>query len=319
MKTSVLLLHLIDTPVIVITVVSFFVASVWTYWCQVAAEQKRGSLLSFLNFCFPFDAWSRASAQMDVKIYIVNRLTYGLVGWVEPACKLSVAAAVSWLLMHTFPHEGLGASSYLTAICCGVILVLASEFALYWSHQMEHRIPVLWELHKLHHSATFLSPLTGARLHPLSIMFGGGFQGVVTGLTAGLVAFAFGLGIPELVLLHASALKLCKAVTLESLRHSHYPISFGALDVLMMSPHMHIIHHSSLELHWNKNFGASLSLYDWMFGTMYLPKKGEDVVLGLGNTEELEHNDFVGAYLGPIGKALRLISSSPATPSPPSH
>ncbi len=307
--------YLLNAPAVAIAGVSFFAAAIIGYLAHLKSGAGSLSLLSFVKYCFPFDAWSKASAHMDVKLYVLGRLSYRLIGWVEPLCMLIVAVAITWLLSAALPGWTAFQSTYLNTIFCALVLVIAGEFAVYWSHQLEHRIPVLWELHKVHHSATFLSPLTGARLHPLSIMFGGFIHGIGTGIPAGLFAFAFGLSVPEIILLQVSASKICKALTLEALRHSQFAISFGWFDRLLMSPHMHHVHHSALEQHWNKNFGGSLSLFDWLFGTAYRPQKDEQLVLGLGNGEERDYDDLAGVYVAPVRKAWRLAVAVPAATS----
>jgi len=57
--------------------------------------------------------------------------------------------------------------------------------------------------------------------------------------------------------------------------HSHVPVSFGWLDRIFNGPGLHAIHHSAESRHRDKNFsnGFRLSIWDWIFGTLYLPKR----------------------------------------------
>jgi sterol desaturase/sphingolipid hydroxylase (fatty acid hydroxylase superfamily) len=58
------------------------------------------------------------------------------------------------------------------------------------------------------------------------------------------------------------------------LQHSHMWIAFrGVLGRIFVSPAHHQVHHSANPKHFNKNFGSCLALWDWMFGTLYVPEK----------------------------------------------
>ena len=59
------------------------------------------------------------------------------------------------------------------------------------------------------------------------------------------------------------------------LQHSHMWIAFrGVLGRIFVSPAHHQVHHSGNPKHFNKNFGSCLALWDWMFGTLYVPAEG---------------------------------------------
>jgi hypothetical protein len=68
------------------------------------------------------------------------------------------------------------------------------------------------------------------------------------------------------------------------LQHSHVWIAFtGVLGRIFVSPAHHQIHHSADQKHFNCNFGSCLALWDWMFGTLYVPGKGrEKLTFGVG-------------------------------------
>ena len=71
-------------------------------------------------------------------------------------------------------------------------LFLAYEFGYWLDHYLKHRVPALWELHKVHHSANVLTPLTVFRLHPLDALIFSNILALATGITNGAVNYAFG-------------------------------------------------------------------------------------------------------------------------------
>lgn len=66
-----------------------------------------------------------------------------------------------------------------------------------------------------------------------------------------------------------------------NLRHSHVWLDFGILGYIFISPAQHQIHHSALPKHFGKNCGFALAIWDWAFGTLYVPKERETFPLGL--------------------------------------
>jgi hypothetical protein len=67
------------------------------------------------------------------------------------------------------------------------------------------------------------------------------------------------------------------------LRRSHMWLSWGrTLSRIVISPAQHHIHHSFLPQHCNKGYGEMFAFWDWMFGTIYIPEKHEELKLGTG-------------------------------------
>jgi sterol desaturase/sphingolipid hydroxylase (fatty acid hydroxylase superfamily) len=108
----------------------------------------------------------------------------------------------------------------------------------------------------------------------------------------------------------SSALPATEAILLvvrgvaNSIHHSHFAQSFGKLDYVFVSARMHQIHHSAELRHRDRNFGGFLSIYDWMFGTLYLPGKDEKFRVGLNENELGErnpHQRLRDCYLEPFG------------------
>ena len=250
---------------------------------------------------------------MDIFLWLLSKVLREL----PILSAVAVAVLLNSYLKHFIPHFiPIQPTGWIVGGCIGCLFVF-KEFVDYSIHYLQHRVPILWELHKVHHSALHLTPLTAVRGHPLEMFLQGPVAGITNGLAFGICGFIFGLSVPELTV---SAAILNKAMTigsLDALRHSHFALSFGFLDRVFISPQMHHIHHSSHPHHWDKNFGTNLSIFDWIFGTAYKPSKDEEVAYGIGNEEEERaHFKLTGALLGPLLKMWRLIAVRRAPVSP---
>ena len=153
-----------------------------------------------------------------------------------------------------------------------VMLFLAYELGYWLNHYLSHRIPFLWEFHKVHHSATVLTPLTNFRVHPVYMCIFLNILGVFIGTANGVGDYIFGQTTHQYVLSENNVILVLFIYLYVHLQHTQLWISFtGWLGHLFMSPAHHQIHHSRDPAHFNKNLGSCLALWDWMFGTLYFP------------------------------------------------
>jgi sterol desaturase/sphingolipid hydroxylase (fatty acid hydroxylase superfamily) len=108
---------------------------------------------------------------------------------------------------------------------------------------------------------------------------------------------------------------------MDFVRHTHYKISFGALDNYILSPHWHQLHHSADPRHYDKNFGLLLSVWDRMFGTAFVPDPAEDMKFGLIDRDKDDYQSLFGLYLLPLkkmaGHVTALFGRRPAPTNPP--
>ena len=140
-----------------------------------------------------------------------------------------------------------------------------TRFALHWAL---HRFEWLWQLHKVHHSAEVLSPMTVYRLHPLEMCLYTLRKLCTVALVAGLFSWLFAGKITGWMILGVDAAGFIFNFMAANLRHSHIWLSFGVFEKAFISPAQHQIHHSSLAQHRNKNFGSCLSLWDRCLGSL---------------------------------------------------
>jgi sterol desaturase/sphingolipid hydroxylase (fatty acid hydroxylase superfamily) len=168
----------------------------------------------------------------------------------------------------------------------GLGVFLVNDLTHYWAHRAFHS-RWLWAFHKVHHSATVLVPATASRIHFVEKIVEKLTTTVSLSLYAGAFWYACGGEISRYTLFGVTYLVFIFNALAANLRHSHVWLSFGpVLEHVLNSPAQHQIHHSDAPRHFNKNFGINLSLWDWMFGTLYVTtSKPETIRFGTGEQD----------------------------------
>jgi sterol desaturase/sphingolipid hydroxylase (fatty acid hydroxylase superfamily) len=214
-------------------------------------------------------------------------------------------------------HEAVTASYTVTALTT-VVFVVAFDLGYWFSHWLLHRYDFLWEFHKVHHSAEVLNPFTAFRSHPIDDLLQFNTISLVTGSAYGVIVYLFGAGAQQFTLLQINVVMLVYYLTIFHLRHTHVwlPVR-GALAYVIQSPAHHQIHHSMEKQHSGKNLGFCLSLWDWTFGTLFIPEEERRFRFGIGK-EGQEFNSVARLYARPfvqiarsIRRKLRLLPPSP--------
>jgi sterol desaturase/sphingolipid hydroxylase (fatty acid hydroxylase superfamily) len=151
------------------------------------------------------------------------------------------------------------------------VLLVAKDFCEWCVHNLLHRVPWLWELHKLHHSIEELDFIGNFRFHWGEVV-------VYRALTYLPLAV---LGVDGRVLLWVAVVDTLAG----HLNHANLPLSWGPLRYLINSPKMHVWHHDLiLRGDHGRNFGIVFSLWDWAFGTAEMPA-GQPPKLGFQGIE----------------------------------
>lgn len=290
----------------------FLVAAILSFAFQVYRQGQRVSVAAFVKHAIPASGWLTRSAGTDVLMYVISKFIGGVFVAANFALSVGLATIVAACLHDVHKYTPANEITYVTIIIWSLVLFLIADFSNYITHMLQHFVPVLWELHKVHHSATFLNPLTTKRMHPLGDQFDNVVAAIFVGVGFGICKHFTSLSIAEMAILIANANMIGTILVLDSLRHSHFPVSFGVMDRLILSPHMHQIHHSYRREHWDLNFGNKLSIWDRAFGTLYTPRAGEQATLGLDKGESDEFHSLWGAYLGPLIKIGRLLRGRPS-------
>lgn len=140
-----------------------------------------------------------------------------------------------------------------------VLIMMATDFVEYWVHRAFHTFPALWRFHAIHHSTKKMDWLAGARMHFVEIA-------VLRGLTA-VPMFTLGFR-PEAIQAY-----LLIVYFYSSFIHSNIGWNFGFVERFLVTPRFHHWHHGSERAAIDINYAAHFPIYDWLFGTHYLPEK----------------------------------------------
>jgi sterol desaturase/sphingolipid hydroxylase (fatty acid hydroxylase superfamily) len=139
------------------------------------------------------------------------------------------------------------------AVPCAVVLL---DLLIYLQHVMFHAVPLLWRVHRMHHSDVDFDVTTGGRFHPVEILLSMVIK--IGGVAA--------LGPPPVAVLLFEI--LLNGTTMFNHANVRIPPGLdGALRWLVVTPDMHRVHHSVLVRETNSNFGFNLSWWDRLLGT----------------------------------------------------
>ncbi|MBV9511293.1 MAG: sterol desaturase family protein [Caulobacteraceae bacterium] len=197
-------------------------------------------------------------------------------------------------------------------------LFLAFELAYWVNHAMSHKIPFLWEFHRVHHTAEQLSPLTNFRVHPVDSLLYLNTSALFTGVVGGALKYALGRAVAQVSIAGDNLFLFLALFLLIHLQHSHVWIAArGVLGRIVLSPAHHQLHHSTNPAHFNKNFGGCLSLWDWLFGTLLIPsRERERLSFGVEAKGERPHS-LVGVAVTPFVRAWASLRPAPAAAQVP--
>jgi sterol desaturase/sphingolipid hydroxylase (fatty acid hydroxylase superfamily) len=273
-----------------------------------------------IDYLFPRRVFFHPSAKADYAFFIVDRILSFLFIPFTVLLVPMVATSIYKLLVAIWgePTVPILAPGLATNLLLTFVLVLAVDFALWWVHYLHHRIPVLWEFHKVHHSAEVMTPITAYRVHPVEIILNLNLTGIVTGII--IASF-------EYLTAHAAIIYTVVGVDVITflfflfgfnLRHSHIPMAYPrALSHIFVSPWMHQVHHSNEKRHIDKNMGFIFAIWDWAFGMLYVPHRGETFSLGLDSDETSKFHSVGALYLRPFRNIIHRLNQQDAANSTP--
>jgi sterol desaturase/sphingolipid hydroxylase (fatty acid hydroxylase superfamily) len=262
-----------------------------------------------LRALFPKKIVSSRSNLADIGYFYFNVFAFGIVfGWALLSYAMLSRGVTDFLTATLGPRQPASLPLFVTRSIITVMLFLAYELGYWLNHYLSHRIPFLWEFHKVHHSATVLTPLTNFRVHPVYMCIFLNIIAVFTGAANGVGDYAFGQPTQQYGLSENNIILVFFIYLYVHLQHSQLWIAFtGWLGRLFMSPAHHQIHHSRNPAHFNKNLGSCLAVWDWMFGTLYIPSaQPEKLDFGVEPDREAAHTIW-GELIAPFGQAARVI------------
>lgn len=170
-----------------------------------------------------------------------------------------------------------------------LIFLITHDFYIYWFHRFQHSSKYFWRIHEAHHSTHDVDWLSGSRSHTLEILINQTIE------FAPIILLG---GSPEVAIIKGSIDALWGMYI-----HSNINVRSGLLQRVINGPEMHRWHHAGdIEAH-NKNFATKFALWDWFFGTAYLPEETKPTSYGL------DDNYFPKNYLKQHFYAFRKFDS----------
>lgn len=175
-----------------------------------------------------------------------------------------------------------------------ILYFLLVDFIQWVVHVFLHRVPFLWKFHKVHHSVKEMGFAAHLRYHFVENM-------VYRPAKYVIVSLLFGFHIENIFVIHYLT------VLIGHLNHANVGWDYGPLKYIFNNPKMHIWHHVKElpESHPNGvNFGISLSIWDYLFKTSYIPFSGRDIELGFEGDEKYPQG-FLGQVIEPFKRTKK--------------
>lgn len=171
------------------------------------------------------------------------------------------------------------------------IFFIVIDFVQWYTHTLLHKYKFLWNFHKVHHSVKEMGFAAHLRYHWMEPVVYKSMKYIPLAIMGGFTA-------QDVALVHFFN------IIIGHLNHANIAWDYGFLKYLLNNPKMHIWHHAK-ELPTDKqkgvNFGITLSIWDYLFKTNYIPYSGRDIELGFKDEETFPKN-FIGQELYPFGK-----------------
>lgn len=273
---------------------------------------------NFFAAYFPKAIWGHRSALADYRYWYVNQILFALALGAYFLSTAWVARSVRGELDGAFGAVPAPVETALAAkLLLTILYFIAYDFGRFLAHYTLHRVTLLWLIHKVHHSAEVLTPLTNARAHPLELFWMAGVPSALGGIVLGVFMHVHGAdtGVFTIFGLHVFVF-VYNAIG--NLRHSHVWLSWGPrFSYVFVSPAQHQLHHSTRPEHFGRNIGYALALWDWLFGTIYVPAKEERFAMGLGDGSEAKYLGVVRMYVQPFIDIARYLASGRASSGAP--
>jgi len=162
------------------------------------------------------------------------------------------------------------------------LFFIISDFVQWNTHRLLHRVPFLWNFHKVHHSVKEMGFAAHLRYHWMEPI-------VYKSLLYIPIAIIGGFDAQDV------AIVFFFAIAIGHLNHANLGWDYGFLKYIFNNPKMHIWHHAKKlpnGVKFGVNYGLTLSLWDYLFKTNHIPYDGRDIELGFENDERFPKNFF---------------------------
>ncbi len=262
----------------------------------------------FLRFLFPRHIYLSLSTKHDLMLLVLNKFIKAALFPAAVITMVPVALTVSDALEFMFGgFSPIALSEFTTMMVFTLLLFIFDDLSRFYLHYLLHKNPFLWEFHKVHHSATVLTPVTIYRSHPVESYLYACRMALTQGVVVGLCYYLFGPALKMIDIAGANLFVFAFNITGSNLRHSHIWLSWGdKAENWFISPAQHQIHHSADPEHFDTNMGSALAIWDKMHGCLIKASEVSTLTLGIGKQYE-EHKTVYGIYINPFIKAFQVV------------
>ena len=169
------------------------------------------------------------------------------------------------------------------------IFFIIGDFVQWNTHRLLHRVPFLWNFHKVHHSVKEMGFAAHLRYHWMEPV-------VYKTLLYVPIAIIGGFDAQDVAIVHFFN------IAIGHLNHANLGWDYGILKYVFNNPKMHIWHHAKRlpkNSKFGVNYGLTLSLWDYIFSTDHIPEDGRDIELGFDKDEQFPKT-FIKQTLYPL-------------------
>ncbi|MEX0285385.1 MAG: sterol desaturase family protein [Paracoccaceae bacterium] len=281
------------------------IAALLVYWFQ-RRKAGKGGMPSLLRWLVPMEVITHPSARADYVMFVINKSLILLI-----YASILIQSGFWVGVVHSIlGPPGQEPATLTHVIVSTLVVILAMDFMLWLGHYIFHKVPFLWEFHKVHHSAEVMTPITAVRMHPFEEAISSMMGAFGIGISVGLLDHVFGHTTYQIQFFGINIFMALFFLAAFNLRHSHVWLRYpNWMQHIFVSPAQHQIHHSKAMRHWDKNMGFIFAFWDWIAGSLYSPKTHEKITYGLGNGEDGTWNNAVTLYFRPFKNAYMLFKS----------
>jgi sterol desaturase/sphingolipid hydroxylase (fatty acid hydroxylase superfamily) len=149
-----------------------------------------------------------------------------------------------------------------------LLFLVIHDFYIYWFHRAQHHSKLLWRTHEAHHSNKEVDWLAGTRSHVVEI---------IINQTIEFAPIVLLLGPDSPVVPIKALLDAVWGMYI----HSNIDVRSGKLQYFINGPEMHQWHHANDRAVFYANYSTKFAIWDWLFGTAYLPGRKKPAEFGL--------------------------------------
>lgn len=157
-----------------------------------------------------------------------------------------------------------------------LVFFIVLDFVQWFTHVLLHKYPFLWRFHKIHHSVKEMGFAAHLRYHWMENIFYKPLK------TIGVMVLG-GFEPEQAYIVHFFS------IMIGHFNHANIKITWGPLKYLLNNPVMHLYHHAYIlpKNSYGVNFGISLSIWDYIFKTNYIPEDSGTIEIGFPGDEQI--------------------------------